>query len=62
MKHAAEPMAEQMKSFKEEFDRWRGTDNRANDILVIGIALKIKAVFKPLPTIEDVFDEEPIDD
>jgi serine phosphatase RsbU (regulator of sigma subunit) len=40
MKHANEPMLEQRKAFEEEFENWRG-NNRGNDILVIGLALKI---------------------
>ena len=49
MKHSSESMSEQMQSFKNEFDKWRGNDTRANDILIIGLALKVKAVMKPIP-------------
>ncbi len=40
MKLANEPMLEQRKALEQEFDNWRG-NNRGNDILVIGLALKI---------------------
>ena len=40
MKHANEPMLEQKKAFEQEFENWRG-NNRGNDILVIGLALKV---------------------
>lgn len=40
MKHANEPMIEQRKAFEQEFENWRG-DNRGNDILVIGLTLKV---------------------
>jgi len=40
MKLANEPMLEQRKALEQEFDNWRG-NNRGNDILVIGLALKV---------------------
>lgn len=40
MKLAAEPMLEQKKALEQEFENWRGK-NRGNDILIIGLALKI---------------------
>ncbi len=40
MKHANEPMLEQKKAYEAEFDNWRG-QNRGNDILIIGLALKV---------------------
>ena len=40
MKHASEPMLEQKRVFEQEFENWRGS-NRGNDILVIGLALKV---------------------
>ena len=61
MKHSSEPMTEQMHNFKDEFDRWRGNDTRANDILIIGLALKVKAVFKPAPEFEEDIDMD-VDD
>jgi serine phosphatase RsbU (regulator of sigma subunit) len=40
MKHANEPMIEQRHAYEAEFDKWRG-QNRGNDILIIGLSLKI---------------------
>ena len=40
MRHANEPMLEQRKVFEQEFENWRG-NNRGNDILLIGLALKV---------------------
>ena len=40
MKHAGEPMLEQKRVYEQEFENWRGS-NRGNDILVIGLALKV---------------------
>ena len=40
MKHAGEPMLEQKKVYEQELENWRG-NNRGNDILVIGLTLKI---------------------
>ena len=40
MKHAGEPMLEQKRVCEQEFENWRGS-NRGNDILVIGLALKV---------------------
>ena len=54
-------MADQMRSFKDEFDNWRGNDIRANDILIIGLTLKVKAVFNPTPAVIDEIDED-VDD
>lgn len=59
MKHANDPMLDQMKCFKNEFDHWRGSNYRANDVLMIGLALKVKTppmVQQP----EAVFDIEPL--
>lgn len=61
MKHSSESMADQMRSFKDEFDNWRGNDIRANDILIIGLTLKVKAVFNPTPAVIDEIDED-VDD
>lgn len=55
MKHANEPMIDQMKSYKQEFQNWKGANTKANDILIIGIALKVK--FTPeVPIKFDDFD------
>ena len=40
MKNANAPMLDQRKAYEQEFDNWRGS-NRGNDILVIGLALKV---------------------
>lgn len=40
MRHANEPMLDQKRAIEEEFNNWRGT-NKANDILIIGLGLKV---------------------
>ncbi|MBR6279428.1 MAG: SpoIIE family protein phosphatase [Bacteroidales bacterium] len=42
LKHSSEPMIQQKNSFKEDFESYR-LSCRANDVLLIGIALKIKS-------------------
>jgi len=41
MRHANEPMLEQKRAYEEEFINWKGEAMRGNDILVIGLALKV---------------------
>lgn len=63
MKHSSESMSDQMHSFKYEFDKWRGNDIRPNDILIIGLALKVKSVNKPIEEMAEEPDyEDDIDD
>ena len=57
MKHANEPMLDQMHSYKQEFANWKGNNTKANDILVIGLALKVKNAEKPIQFTTDFEDE-----
>ena len=41
MKHANEPMIEQKAAIEQEFNSWKGQAAKGNDIMIIGLALKI---------------------
>ncbi|MCQ2250099.1 MAG: SpoIIE family protein phosphatase [Bacteroidales bacterium] len=41
MKHANEPMIEQKAAYEQEFLNWKGENAKGNDILIIGLALKV---------------------
>ncbi len=41
MKHANEPMLDQKRAFEDEFNSWKGENAKGNDILIIGLGLKI---------------------
>ncbi len=41
MKHANEPMLEQKAAYEQEFMNWKGDNTKGNDILIIGLALKV---------------------
>lgn len=41
IKHANEPMLDQKRAYEEEFNNWKGENTKGNDILLIGLALKV---------------------
>lgn len=41
IKHANEPMLDQKRAYEEEFNNWKGENTKGNDILIIGLALKV---------------------
>ena len=43
IKHANEPMLDQKRAFEDEFNNWKGENSKGNDIMVIGLALKVKS-------------------